>query len=699
MASPPQPVPPSPHESSLGDAYGEGDPPETKPSSPITGRNLVVCIDGTLQQLGSQNTNVVELCRALTKSPEQHVYYSPGIGTYFKPKKYSFNWMMAVIDEKIDALLAWNIDVKIRNAYQWLSHTYEDGDKIYLFGFSRGAYQVRALAAMIRKVNDVAGIHPSPFLNDLQVGLLYKANSEQVQYAYSLYVSSHGDEEVDYTLRQSGSGASSKTEKETRAEHYRRIFLGPRRGKIRVHYIGVWDTVAAVGIFRGKTLPGVNNSNHAMYCRHALALDERRVIFRPEYFRDSPPDDAMAVKEVWFRGTHSDVGGGLEDTSTENVRENVPLWWMMFEAKEAGILLDYKFTGHTENQMKSEGFDKTTESLTWRWWPFEIYKFNFGRGRQMRIGQKIHGSVLQTLPGKSQLPRAKLFRLVGDQPWFQWSGLRDIDDRIDDHVDNYDKWRDFTDYPDGDDLFLGVVFPAMNQPPDQTAPLSPHPSIRVPVAGQSPQNESSGTNIKDVQNVDAFDNLFVKPEGSNVKPAVIYFSLYRDLWCRKMDQSFKRISDTTGIADKVEFWKVDVVQQKEIWDKIRDKGVDMSEGYRVLPRFIFRKKDGSMSDGFAGADEGVLREWIKGAISGTLPPPASGPPAPDVAHEGEDRAVADQTEVERKFTTNRGKEKVREEEEEENKKDELKGELEGRKRKEKEGKSSTTANNPNTTRK
>ncbi|KAJ8475172.1 hypothetical protein ONZ45_g15703 [Pleurotus djamor] len=93
-----------------------------------------------------RSTNVVELFSRIIKiggDVEQLVFYNSGIGTYARPSFRSFSYWKQVIYNHIDTAIAWNFEKIIHAAYKWLSENYEPGDRIFLFGFSRGAYQVR----------------------------------------------------------------------------------------------------------------------------------------------------------------------------------------------------------------------------------------------------------------------------------------------------------------------------------------------------------------------------------------------------------------------------------------------------------------------------------------------------------------------------------------------------------------------------
>ncbi|KAJ2911348.1 hypothetical protein MD484_g9066, partial [Candolleomyces efflorescens] len=120
------------------------------------GRNLIVCIDGTANQFGMKNTNVIEIYNLIKKATadNQRTWYNSGIGTYARPDWKSLRYYEQVLVHKIDLAIAWNFEKTVQAAYRWLADNYEDGDAIYLFGFSRGAFQVRALSAMIEKARD-----------------------------------------------------------------------------------------------------------------------------------------------------------------------------------------------------------------------------------------------------------------------------------------------------------------------------------------------------------------------------------------------------------------------------------------------------------------------------------------------------------------------------------------------------------------
>ncbi|KAJ7482816.1 hypothetical protein B0H11DRAFT_1608843, partial [Mycena galericulata] len=301
-------------------------------------RNLVVSIDGTSNQFGTNNTNVVELHSRIIKESKdrrpQLTFYSSGIGTYVPPSLLSLAYLQQSIGNKIDLAIAWNFKKQVQHSYRWLADEYKPGDVIYLFGFSRGAYQVRTLAGMISTV-----------------GLVYRGNQRLIPFAYELYAKRH-----------KGKAIKDHEKANELCRHFKKTFSRP---DVRVHFVGAWDTVSSVGVLRGQPLPLTTSADHICHFRHALALDERRVRFLPEYVRSAIPK-AIAlikhllrgtIKEVWFAGTHSDI---LD-------LAGVPLLWMENEATSAGLHLQPRNEVWKWEAIKQ---DEPIESLKGPFWWF-----------------------------------------------------------------------------------------------------------------------------------------------------------------------------------------------------------------------------------------------------------------------------------------------------------------------------------------
>lgn len=299
------------------------------PPKPLDGpRTLVLCFDGTGDQFDSDNSNVVLLFSMLMKdSPsEQMVYYQAGIGTYTIPQIATPMW--SNFSKTLDEMIAWNLDAHVMAGYEFLMTNYQSGDKICLFGFSRGAYTARALAGMVHKV-----------------GLLPRCNHQQVPFAYKMFTRT---DEVGW--------------KQSTA--FKKAFTMD----VDIEFIGVWDTVCSVGLIP-RTLPFTSSNTAIRTFRHALSLDEHRAKFKANHYNypteeegklgtqpgDMPKSGAKKrwatkktktdyeaqfaaqefhnhktdVLEVWFAGCHCDVGGGsVPNDDTRNLAR-IPLRWMI----------------------------------------------------------------------------------------------------------------------------------------------------------------------------------------------------------------------------------------------------------------------------------------------------------------------------------------------------------------------------------
>ncbi|KAJ7579478.1 hypothetical protein C8J56DRAFT_1169757 [Mycena floridula] len=264
-------------------------------------KTLVLCFDGTRNTLQENSTNVVKFFELLKKSTpqEQMVYYQPGIGTYTSVGPFS-SYGAHPGGATLDFLTGCYLSAHVCGGYQFLMEVYSPGDKICLFGFSRGAYTARVLAAMLHKV-----------------GLLPRQNFELVQFAWSLY------KRTDEAGRQL-------------SIDFRRTFSC----NVEIHFIGVWDTVSSIGLIP-QFLPYTASNPSVHFVRHALALDERRIKHRANHWtnRSSPHTD---VKEVWFAGAHGDVGGGNKATDAGASLSYISLRWMVRQCQESdsGVVFD-----------------------------------------------------------------------------------------------------------------------------------------------------------------------------------------------------------------------------------------------------------------------------------------------------------------------------------------------------------------------
>src|SRR5262249_15355653 len=132
-------------------------------------RRIVLCLDGTSNKYAAANTNVVKLYAMLDRARnDQLAYYQPGIGTSTPPGVWGRikRWMV----KRLDLAIAWLLEEHVTSAYRFLMRYYQEGDQIFIFGFSRGAYTARAVAAMIYKV-----------------GLLTQGNEELIPFAWDIF--------------------------------------------------------------------------------------------------------------------------------------------------------------------------------------------------------------------------------------------------------------------------------------------------------------------------------------------------------------------------------------------------------------------------------------------------------------------------------------------------------------------------------
>ncbi|KAF8630027.1 hypothetical protein AX15_003142 [Amanita polypyramis BW_CC] len=384
---------------------------------PSRDRVMVVCFDGTGNKFG-ENSNVVRFFRALRKDKrkEQIVYYQPGIGTY--NKRAFITQTMNTVSTALDSAIALHLDDHVKDGYKYIIQNYHPGDKICLFGFSRGAHTARVVAGMLYKV-----------------GILPKENIQQVDFAFSIY-SITGLQ--GYKLSQ----------------EFKKTFAS----SVDIEFVGVWDTVSSVGIVP-QSHPYTSINYAVKVFRHALALDERRVRFRPNVWseltpereqeldvdlpdpdpidnsdrnnwRYNPPNrDHADVKEVWFAGCHADVGGGSHSTRRNQSLSYIPLRWMIKECILAGtgILfdmeylkesLDFDFQGLLK-EAKDKGMN--AEDLGEAYKGIEEYALKAPRHKQSEK-PATNGSILEQ-PHSTRRHFQDIIDVIFDQltlVWYFW---------------------------------------------------------------------------------------------------------------------------------------------------------------------------------------------------------------------------------------------------------------------------------------
>ena len=259
----------------------------------------IILLDGTFSSLDpGRETNIGMIFRLLTEGgpkARRNVYYEPGL----QWEGWRHGWSI---------IQGHGFDNLIRRAYGWLASHYRPGDRIFLFGYSRGAYAVRSLAGVIDRV-----------------GLLKREHATErgVTLVYRHY--------------QADPGSTASLAFAHRFCH----------DEAPIEMVGVFDTVKSLGIkwpllwmiFKDKT--SFHNHHLGSSIRHgfhALALHENRNAFAPVLW-DCPPGWEGNIEQVWFRGAHGDIGGQIGDLTAARSLSNIPLVWMLERAETVGLAL------------------------------------------------------------------------------------------------------------------------------------------------------------------------------------------------------------------------------------------------------------------------------------------------------------------------------------------------------------------------
>ncbi|MDH5833501.1 DUF2235 domain-containing protein [Luteimonas kalidii] len=270
-------------------------------------KRIAIYCDGTWNSADQASdgapcpTNVIKLALRTAQragSASQVTYYGQGVGTG------------GSLDKLTGGAFGKGLDDNLYAAYRFLVLNYEPGDEIFLFGFSRGAYTARSLAGMVRKC-----------------GILRLRHAMRYRDAIALYCDDvHPDD--------------------PKALGFRTECSVTRGEAIPIRFVGVWDTVGALGIpVRGlRSLTAdkyrfhdVELSGIVQHACQALAIDERRAPFEAARWAYRPKP-GQTVEQVWFCGVHSDVGGGYP--IEESGLSNIALQWMRDQAAAAGLAID-----------------------------------------------------------------------------------------------------------------------------------------------------------------------------------------------------------------------------------------------------------------------------------------------------------------------------------------------------------------------
>ena len=260
-------------------------------------RTHVIILDGTLSSLEQGREThagiTYRLCREM--GGQISVYYEAGVQWP--------NWR-----KTLDVMMGRGINRQIRRAYGYLASRYRPGDRIFLIGYSRGAFAVRSLAGVI----DMVGLLRADHATERNVEMAYR------HYEYNPF----------------GNHAAA----------FRRAYC---HDSIQIEAVGVWDTVKALGLRLPILWRGADERhsfhNHQLGQSvkngfHALALNETREVYQPVLW-ECPPAWPGRVEQVWFRGTHGDVGGQLCGYEAARPLANIPLLWMLESLETCGFPL------------------------------------------------------------------------------------------------------------------------------------------------------------------------------------------------------------------------------------------------------------------------------------------------------------------------------------------------------------------------
>ncbi|MES2584468.1 MAG: DUF2235 domain-containing protein [Pseudomonadota bacterium] len=291
---------------------------EASPSA----RQLVICCDGTNNNLtgGVDDTNVVKLAQLLAQAApntQQLVFYDPGVGN---PAELPGATWVDSIHRKAQRVagLAFGRGAyeNIAECYLFLMRNYQPGDQIFIFGFSRGAFTARSVAGLVN-----------------MFGVLQARMESMLSTLIHTYFSD----------RKQG-----QTDANQIAQQISTLFADTRSREVEITFVGVWDTVESVGMgpFSAKitAIPTVDNKRF-LNVRQALALDEQRAQFKPRLYGNengiyrTSTGKPASLQQLWFRGSHCDVGGGYAKGHT-GISDRA-LCWLVSEAVQCGLMLHH----------------------------------------------------------------------------------------------------------------------------------------------------------------------------------------------------------------------------------------------------------------------------------------------------------------------------------------------------------------------
>jgi uncharacterized protein (DUF2235 family) len=365
-------------------------------------KNIVICCDGTANEFAKDRTNVIKLYYTLEQTPEQVTYYHPGLGT-MEPAG-ALTPFARKVTKGLGLAMGYGLSNDIRDAYTYLMNHYQDGDKVYVFGFSRGAYTARSLCSVL-----------------YMYGLIRPGNDPLVAYAIRMMMAINKLHE----RRQRNGGLT--TEEQAAVASYFKLAEDFRSTMCRTgcapYFVGVWDTVSSVGWKDNPVkLPYTADNPDIQIGRHAIAIDEKRAFFRTNRWipsRELTEHGPRDCQQVWFAGVHCDVGGGYPEA--ESGLSKIALGWMLGEAKAAGLKIhaarEAEVMGLSGGGFVPENADACAhESLKGAWKIAEWVRKPHYDAKTGKTEMRANRGRRRTVPARSMVHES-VFRRHGGSYW------------------------------------------------------------------------------------------------------------------------------------------------------------------------------------------------------------------------------------------------------------------------------------------
>ena len=280
-------------------------------------KKIVICCDGTNAEYRENNTNVVKTVEAIERNGGQVVFYDPGVGTFSIFGRTIGRWFGIVLG----MAFGYGIRKNIEDGYEYLMNKYEPDDRIYIFGFSRGAYTARALAGMVCKF-----------------GILHKDRVNLIPYVTKMHFN-----KMRFRTQK------AKDKREEVIAGFRTLFC---HQDCVPYFIGVWDTVGALGPNLSKRFHNNVLNENIKYGYHAISVDEKRWTYKVRCWDERNKQDEQTIEQVWFPGGHSDIGGGCRNDERE--LSDIAFAWMMDKANDCGLRLRPNWTGNLRQDYRAK---------------------------------------------------------------------------------------------------------------------------------------------------------------------------------------------------------------------------------------------------------------------------------------------------------------------------------------------------------